>query len=270
MFSDTKPQGSAGRSSRPGRLRRFRAGRPPRRARREAFPGCVGESACFWAAAFLVNYFDRIKLSVAAPQLRHDFSLTDGELGWLFSGFFWSYALMQIPTGMILDRFGVTRTNRCSTLVWSIISASTAFASGFGSIFGARILLGAAEGGLGAGFSCKCQGHRLLVSAPGALAGDFDLRCRGQIPPMPSAYYSSPWASCISCWRLGFAITASLSFLYFLAFAVFLPRSRQASAAQSAGTGLYPGGRRCGRGAGCERRGRHAGPSAAQPEALGA
>jgi MFS family permease len=30
------------------------------------------------------------------------------ELGWLFSGFFWSYALLQIPTGMILDRFGVT------------------------------------------------------------------------------------------------------------------------------------------------------------------
>ena len=56
----------------------------------------------------LINYFDRINLSVAAPQLKHEFGLTDGELGWLFSGFFWSYALLQIPTGMILDRFGVT------------------------------------------------------------------------------------------------------------------------------------------------------------------
>ena len=42
----------------------------------------------------LINYFDRINLSVAAPQLQHEFHLTDGELGWLFSGFFWSYALL--------------------------------------------------------------------------------------------------------------------------------------------------------------------------------
>ena len=73
----------------------------------------------------LINYFDRINLSVAAPQLKHDFGLTDGELGWLFSGFFWSYALLQIPTGMILDRFGVTWVNRISTFLWSVTSAAT-------------------------------------------------------------------------------------------------------------------------------------------------
>jgi len=93
----------------------------------------------------LINYFDRINLSVAAPQLQHEFGLTDGQLGWLFSGFFWSYALLQIPTGMILDRFGVTSINRISTFFWSVTSAATAFASGFGSILGARILLGVAE-----------------------------------------------------------------------------------------------------------------------------
>jgi len=46
----------------------------------------------------LINYFDRINLPVGAPQLQQEFDLTDGELGWLFSGFFWSYALLQIPT----------------------------------------------------------------------------------------------------------------------------------------------------------------------------
>ena len=39
-------------------------------------------------AGVLVNYFDRINLSVGAPQLQQEFGLTDGELGWLFSGFF--------------------------------------------------------------------------------------------------------------------------------------------------------------------------------------
>src|ERR1039458_4028927 len=83
--------------------------------------------------------------AVAPPQLEHEFGLTDGELGWLFSGFFWSYALLQIPTGMILDRFGVTWVNRISTFLWSVMSAATAFAGGFGGILGARILLGVAE-----------------------------------------------------------------------------------------------------------------------------
>ena len=56
-------------------------------------------------SGILVNYFDRINLSVAGPQLQHDFGLNAAQLGWLFSAFFWSYAVVQIPTGLILDRF---------------------------------------------------------------------------------------------------------------------------------------------------------------------
>src|SRR5580704_6738297 len=96
-------------------------------------------------AGVLVNYFDRINLSVGGPQLQQEFGLTDGELGWLFSALFWPYALLQIPTGMILDRFGVTLVNRVSTFLWAAASTATAFASGFGGILAARILLGAAE-----------------------------------------------------------------------------------------------------------------------------
>ena len=79
-------------------------------------------------AGVLINYFDRINLSVGAPQLQQEFGLTDGELGWLFSGFFWSYALLQIPTGMILDRFGVRKVYRVSAFLWSFTSAATASA----------------------------------------------------------------------------------------------------------------------------------------------
>ena len=59
-------------------------------------------------AGVLITYLDRINLSHGSPQLQREFGLIDRELGWLFSGFFWSHALLQIPTGMILDRFGVT------------------------------------------------------------------------------------------------------------------------------------------------------------------
>ncbi len=167
--------------------------------------------------AVLVNYFDRINLSVAAPQLKHEFGLTDGELGWLFSGFFWSYALMQIPTGMILDRFGVTRVNRISTFFWSVISAATAFAGGFGTIFGARVLLGAAEA---PGFpaSAKATGYWFPRQERSMATSIFDAAAKFSnvigVPLVAMAVVNFGW-------RSGFIITGILSFLYFLAFFFF-------------------------------------------------
>lgn len=165
-------------------------------------------------AGVLINYFDRINLSVAAPQLKLEFGLTDGELGWLFSGFFWSYALLQIPTGMILDRFGVTTVNRVSTFFWSLISAVTAFASGFGSIFGARILLGAAEA---PGFpaSAKATGYWFPRQERALATSIFDAAAKF------SNVIGVPLVALVVVhfgWRWGFGITGVLSFLYFLAF----------------------------------------------------
>ena len=56
-------------------------------------------------AGVLINYFDRISISVAAPQLERSFHLTAADLGVLLSAFFWSYALLQIPAGLVVDRF---------------------------------------------------------------------------------------------------------------------------------------------------------------------
>ena len=93
----------------------------------------------------LINYFDRINLSVAVPQLQHDFGLSPGQLGLLLSAFFWSYALLQVPGGMVLDRFGVTRVGRWGAFLWAVASAITAVASGFGGLLVARTVLGIAE-----------------------------------------------------------------------------------------------------------------------------
>jgi len=71
--------------------------------------------------------------------------LSPEELGLLFSAFFWSYSLLQVPGGMVLDRFGVTRVGRWGAFLWALASAITAVSSGFGGIFAARVLLGVAE-----------------------------------------------------------------------------------------------------------------------------
>ncbi|HXZ15848.1 MAG TPA: hypothetical protein VEH77_07760 [Roseiarcus sp.] len=43
----------------------------------------------------LINYFDRVNISVAGPQLQQEFGLTPADLGLLFSAFFWSYAILR-------------------------------------------------------------------------------------------------------------------------------------------------------------------------------
>ena len=58
----------------------------------------------------LANIFLRSSMGVLAPELSAELALTPGMLGAIASAFFISYALMQIPTGLLLDRFGPRRT----------------------------------------------------------------------------------------------------------------------------------------------------------------
>jgi MFS family permease len=165
----------------------------------------------------LINYFDRVSLSVAAPQLEREFALTPAHLGWLLSGFFWSYALLQIPVGMILDRYGVTAVNRASTFLWSVTCAATAFASGFGTVFAARIGLGVAEA---PGFpaSSKATGYWFPRQERALATAIFDAAAKF------SNVIGIPLVALVVVnfgWRWGFGVTAILSFLYFLAFYIF-------------------------------------------------
>ena len=100
---------------------------------------------CLLGAGVLVNYFDRINLSIAAPQLQQEFGLNAEQVGLMFSVFFWSYALLQIPVGMVLDRFGVMPVGRIGAALWSVATGLTALAGGFGGVIAARIILGIAE-----------------------------------------------------------------------------------------------------------------------------
>lgn len=164
----------------------------------------------------LVNYLDRINLSVAAPELQREFGLTPDELGWLFSGFFWSYALLQIPTGLILDRYGVTSIMRVTTFLWSVTSAATAFAGGFGGILAARVVLGLAEA---PGFpaSSKATGYWFPRGERATATAIFDAAAKFSnvigVPLVALAVVNFGW-------RWGFGITGLLSLAYFVVFLV--------------------------------------------------
>lgn len=97
---------------------------------------------------FMVAYFDRVNLSVALADKEgflSFFKLSNADRGLLNSAFFWSYALLQIPAGWLVDRYGVKWTYAAGFLLWSVTAAATALVGTFQTLFLLRILLGIGE-----------------------------------------------------------------------------------------------------------------------------
>jgi MFS transporter, ACS family, D-galactonate transporter len=92
-----------------------------------------------------VNYIDRASLSVAMPLIAKEFSLDPAAQGVILSSFFWTYALLQIPGGMLADRFKPRVVIAASTVFWGAFQVlACVCTSGFALLL-TRLGLGAAE-----------------------------------------------------------------------------------------------------------------------------
>lgn len=92
-----------------------------------------------------INYIDRGSLSTAAPLLKAELLLSPAQLGMLFSAFFWSYALLQIFSGWLVDRYNVVWIMAIGYLLWSAATAVTGMVHTISILFMLRILLGIGE-----------------------------------------------------------------------------------------------------------------------------
>jgi ACS family D-galactonate transporter-like MFS transporter len=95
----------------------------------------------------VIAYLDRFNLSVAitVDEFIDYLKLTDSDRGLLNSAFFWSYALMQIPAGWLVDRFGSKYPFALGFLLWSVVSGATALAHSARQLFALRLVLGVCE-----------------------------------------------------------------------------------------------------------------------------
>jgi sugar phosphate permease len=173
-----------------------------------------------WRIAFLlgfgvlVNFFDRVNLSVSQKALHDAFGLSLIAFGYLSSAYSWTYAAMQVPGGILLDRFGVRRVGRISTFVWSVASFAAAASTGLVSFFAARFLLGVGESPAFPG-NAKALGYwfpereRTLATAITDAAAKL------------STAIGVPFLGVLLLqfgWRWSFAATGFISFFYFLLF----------------------------------------------------
>ncbi|WP_018617391.1 MFS transporter [Segetibacter koreensis] len=93
----------------------------------------------------VINYMDRSNISVAASAISNELHLTSVQLGLIFSAFGWTYAALQIPGGILVDRFGPRLLYSLSLILWSAATLLQGIMKGFAGLFGFRLAIGAFE-----------------------------------------------------------------------------------------------------------------------------
>src|SRR5437016_9803843 len=165
----------------------------------------------------LVNYFDRVNLSVSRDALEATFGISAVTFGWLSGAYNWTYMLLQLPSGLLLDRFGVRRVGIISTVIWSVACFATAISTGVAGLFGSRFLLGIGEAPTFPGNSKAIgywfpQHERSLATAMFDSAAKFSSAIGIPLLGVLLFYFG---------WRLNFAVTGFISLAYFALFYFF-------------------------------------------------
>ncbi len=110
----------------------------------------------FLCGSAAIAYIQRAALSVPATEIAGQLKFEDlaRDMGWIQSAWYFSYGLMQIPSGWFADRLGSRRALVVFTLLWSAATLMTAFVQGFTSLIIMWSLMGAAQAGA---FPCAAK-----------------------------------------------------------------------------------------------------------------
>ncbi len=101
-----------------------------------------------------VAYLDRVCISTSATAIKADLHLSDAQMGLVFGAFTFAYALFEVPSGWLADRFGSRLMLTRIVLWWSLMTAATGWVGGFASLFVVRLLFGMGEAGTYPSISC--------------------------------------------------------------------------------------------------------------------
>ena len=173
-----------------------------------------------WRIAFLlglgvlVNYVDRVNLSVSQSALHDEFGISTITFGYLLSAYSLTYAMLQLPVGVILDRFGVKIVGRISTFLWSVASFAAALSTGVASLFSARLLLGVGEAPTFPA-NAKATGYWFPKEERSFATSIFDAAAK--LAPALGVPIIGVLLLHFG-WRKSFAFTGMVSFGYFLLF----------------------------------------------------
>jgi len=175
--------------------------------------------------ASMINYFDRATIAFALPLISKDLQLGPEAKGVLLSAFFWSYALMQIPMGVLADRVNLRWLYAGAFTLWSISQGLMGFANGLTALIFFRMLLGIGE-------AIYLPGGSTIVSLlfkpseRGLPSGLFDAGTRtglvmeGVLVPWMLTHYG---------WRATFGVVGFTALLWLIPWFLLTPATLRAS-----------------------------------------
>ncbi|MFF3498025.1 MFS transporter [Streptomyces sp. NPDC003247] len=96
---------------------------------------------------FVANYMDRVNLGFAQDELRADVGLSAAAFGLGAGVFFLAYALFEVPSALLMERFGAKVWLTRIMISWGVVATAMAFVDSAGMFYALRFLLGVAEAG---------------------------------------------------------------------------------------------------------------------------
>jgi ACS family glucarate transporter-like MFS transporter len=172
----------------------------------------------------IINYIDRVALSVAAKPIASEFGLSPIQMGYLFSSFLWTYVVCLVPIGILVERTGTKWMVGVGIALWSLATACTAATGGFLSLLAARLTMGASEAtSFPAGgriirdwFPERERGLVTTLFNGGSTAG-----------PAIGALLAATLVSLFS-WRTTFVLLGALGFVWLLAWMIWFRQPENA------------------------------------------
>lgn len=160
----------------------------------------------------LISFIDRTSLSAALADKHfvQEFALSSVERGWLNSAFFWSYGLMQLPMGWVVDRYGVKWPYTISFTLWCLATALTGLTTALLGLIVMRLIVGAAEA-IVIPASYRWIGSNMSESHKGLAAGILSMG--GKFGPAIGAPIAA-WLIVNYSWKMMFLLTGLLGLLW--------------------------------------------------------
>jgi MFS transporter, ACS family, glucarate transporter len=180
-----------------------------------------------------LTYFDRVCIVRVQREIQTELSLSDEQMGLVLGAFWLAYALFEIPSGWLGDRYGARLTLTRVVLAWSLFTLLSGAAWGFLSLLAFRFLFGAGEAGAYPNMA-RVQAAWLSPAARGRAGGWLWLAARWggafspflfaalirslDAPGVRAALAVVPGLAETSGWRLGFWLAGLLGLVWCLAF----------------------------------------------------
>jgi MFS family permease len=172
-----------------------------------------------------INYGDRAALSIGGPAIAKEFDLSPVQLGYVLSSFLWTYFLLNLPAGMISDKFGARRSAAFAVTLWSAATALTGATFSLWYLIATRMLMG-----IGEAFGFPVGNRAIREWAPHKERGFATaIFSSGQAFGTALTSIGTAWLITVAGWRAAFIFLGVIGFVWAAIWWVFYKDPANAS-----------------------------------------